>query len=483
MRSQPEPRPGKPGAAAGAWRPWIVWLLIVCIAIAAAVLGYLNNASVSLGNVFFESVMLAFATVGALIASRRAGNRIGWLLLGGTCLISFGGMALDYAVYTLLTAPRALPAGEWMLWVGAWARSLGFFTLVIFVPLVFPNGKLPSPRWRRVARFALGGAAVFTLVVMFSPTNQTELRLPPLANPLGIALAPNIYGPLNGISFLWIGAATILAAASVVIRFRRAVGEERQQLKWFAYAGVLAAIVFLIILIGVFLLSDAVMAAIGGTLFSLLLAGFPIAIGVAILKYRLYEIDLLINRTLVYLPLTAMLAGIFAASITLTQKLFVALTGEKSDAATVLTTLIVVAAFEPLKTGLQHLVDKRFKQPHKKFGSLAEQVRSVLQVIDEKEITGRLLDDAMKEFDADGGAVYLGGNGDLRVARTAGRWKGIAELAVPMIADGQEIGRIALGPRRHGVNYVDADRASLEEIGSLVARAIALSERKATAEE
>ncbi len=459
------------------WLVWSVWALTVVIIIAEEIFGYLNDPSLTLSAALYGLVLLAFATVGALIISRRAENRIGWLLAGGTFLLSLGGLALEYAVYTLLIAPRALPGGEWMLWFGGWVRSLGFFTLVIFVPLLFPNGRVPSPRWRRVAWLAVGDVVLATVVNIFAPTQEQELRLPPLPNPLGIIIPPNIYQPLNGISFVGLGILMLLVAASVVIRFRRAAGEERQQLKWFAYAGVVAAIIFAFILIGTFTLPDVVMTKIGGTLFSLLLAGFPIALGIAILKYRLYEIDLLINRTLVYVPLTAILAGIFSASITLTQKFFVAITGQTSDAATVFTTLIVVAAFEPLKSGLQTLVDKKFEQAPdaaKELKQFEDQVRAVVQVTRVDQLTRRLLETTVRAFDARGGAVYLGSDGNLQLAQSLGEWNGEVELAVPMSSAERavQLGVINLGARRNGAEYSARDRETLQQIANLVALAI-----------
>jgi GAF domain-containing protein len=367
-----------------------------------------------------------------------------------------------------------------MLWFGGWVRSIGFFTLIIFVPLLFPNGHLPSPRWRRVAWLAVAAVVLSAIVNIFAPTNQTELRLPPLPNPLAITVPPDTYGPLNGISFLGIGVVTLLVAASVVIHFRRAQGEERQQLKWFAYAGVLAAVVFVIILIGTFILPDAVMAKIGGTLFSLLLAGFPIAIGVAILKYRLYEIDLLINRTLVYVPLTAILAGIFAASITLSQKLFVALTGQQSDAATVLTTLIVVAAFDPLKLSLQSLVDKKFKEvpdPAKTLKAYNQQLQAVVQVFNADQTARRFLTEVTAAFDAQGGAVSLEQSGAAPRVITLGEWNGAAKAVAPLEIDGQKLGTVGLGARRNGAEYTSQDIQALQENAQIVAAAIALAKR------
>lgn len=472
-------------SAARRTTPWLAgttWLLSVAIIVAGGMLAFLNDRSASFGSIFYTLVLLAFATVGALVTLRHPENLIGWLLGWGTLLTSLGDLALEYAVYTLLTVPRSLPGGEWMLWFGAWIRSLGFFTLIVFVPLLFPDGRVPTARWRPFARFAVIAVVFFTIVIMLSPANQSELRLPPLPSPLGITILPGLYGPLTGLSFLGIAVSILGVAVSVIFRFRGSEGEEREQLKWFAYAGVLSAVVFAVILFGVFALPPDIMLRFGGVLFSILLAGFPIAIGIAILKYRLYEIDLLINRTLVYVPLTAILAGIFAASITLSQKLFVAITGEKSDAATVLTTLVVVALFEPLKTGLQRLVELRFKEPAntaKVWKAYGDELTTFAQMVDVEASLRRLLNEAVNAFGATGGRVEFQKDSHSLTLTSAVDWHGAPSLTIPLSGpkENVRIGTLSLGARRDGRDYSEKDRESLQATAAVVARVIAFTQR------
>jgi hypothetical protein len=201
----------------------------------------------------------------------------------------------------------------------------------------------------------------------------------------------------------------------------------------------------------------------------------PVTFGIAILRYRLWDIDILINRTLVYIPLTAILAGLFAATITLSQKLFVALTSEQSDFATVLTTLVVVAAFTPIKDRLQTLVDKRFKEssdPAQKMNVFGEQVRLRVSPVEAHQITRRLLEESVAAFDATGGAVYLETEGTLKLIHTAGEWKDEAKLSAPLETNGAKLGQIALGARRNGAEYSTKDREALEHIAAVVALAI-----------
>jgi hypothetical protein len=203
----------------------------------------------------------------------------------------------------------------------------------------------------------------------------------------------------------------------------------------------------------------------------------PLAFTFSILRYRLWEIDIILNRTLVYVPLTAVLTGLYSASITLSQKLFVAATGQKSDAAVVLTTLVMVSTFTPIKNSLQSIVDVRFKEatdPSKKMKALTEEVRSRIFHVDPLDITHRLLEEAIQVFEAKSGAIYWRKSGDLELLHAARDWDGDAQFSVPLIAvEGEAIlGMIALSGRRNGSEYIDRDRRALEEAAHEVALAI-----------
>jgi hypothetical protein len=220
--------------------------------------------------------------------------------------------------------------------------------------LLFPDGKLASGRWRPFAWFAAAAVVAGTLAAAFSPGPIRGIE--PIDNPLGIEGAPNLVVVLEALIFgLGLG-----AAASMFARLRRASGVERQQLKWFAYA--------VAVLVGGTILTNVVSNAMGvgwlrevGYLPTIVgLVGWPVAVGIAISRYRLYDIDILINRTLVYGSLTAALALVYFADIVLFQALLRALTGQESQLAVVVSTLAIAALFNPLRRRIQGFIDRSF---------------------------------------------------------------------------------------------------------------------------
>jgi hypothetical protein len=298
-------------------------------------------------------VIVAFSTVGSLVASRRPENLIGWLFCFGAFVWGLGELTLEYGVYALVTAPGSLPAGVWAAWFGAWARGMGGFFMVLFLLLLFPTGRLPTRRWRVVAWAAVGYVVLFTLVSWLSPTSQ-DFRLSSIPNPLGVDL--EVMSLLGGVLFLSLPLLLLASGAAVIVRFRRSRGDERQQIKWFAYA---VAVMVVLFTLGQSLgLTQVVRVA--PLVFAVPLAGLPVAAGIAILKYRLYDIDLIINRTLVYGSLTAMLVAVYFGGIIVLQRVFVALTGQQSTLAVVASTLLIAALFNPLRRRIQSFIDRRF---------------------------------------------------------------------------------------------------------------------------
>jgi hypothetical protein len=207
---------------------------------------------------------------------------------------------------------------------------------------------------------------------------------------------------------------------------------------------------------------------------------FAVSIGVAILRYHLWEIDLILRRTLVYVPLTAVLAGVLAVSTDMSTKFFVALTGGHSDAAAIVTTLIVVAAFDPVKKALQSIVDRGFKEAPdstKRLMAVQSQLHSYLQVADAPEMTQHTLEEAVAAFGAAGGAVYVNRKGEAQQAYATDKWNGDAKITVPFAREGAPAGRVELGARKDGSAYGETDRALLQQTMDLMARALALAER------
>jgi hypothetical protein len=218
------------GRMAG-WLAWSMWVLTVLAMALTLFLASLNEpVSSFLNTAVLSLLILAFSTVGALVASRRPENPIGWIFCFGALVWILGELALEYGVYALITAPDGLPAAEWIAWFGGWARGVGWFLIVAFLLLLFPTGRLPSPRWRPVLWGAVGYIAFFTLVIWLSPAS-IDLRLPFARNPLGLELEfMRLLLEVLQLTF------PLLVVAGGDRAFPQIKGGERQQLKWFAYA-------------------------------------------------------------------------------------------------------------------------------------------------------------------------------------------------------------------------------------------------------
>ena len=297
--------------------------------------------------------ILSFSTMGAVIASRRPDTPIGWLF----CAIGFvGGVRLlstEYAAYSLVAQSGMLPGAETLAWIASWlwVTDVGLYLLLA---LLFPNGRLLSARWQPFAGLIGVVVMIGTVAVALSPGPIRGLEL--IENPLGMEAFPNVAVLTEALLYV-LG---VVAVVSVLVRLRRSRGVERQQIKWFAYAGAVLATSTII----TYVLSEASslrwlgwVAFVPGMAGN---AGMPVAVGSAILRHRLYEIDLIINRTLVYGSLTAMLAALYFAGIVVLQRVFVILTGQKSTLAVVASTLLIATLFNSLRRRIQGFIDRRF---------------------------------------------------------------------------------------------------------------------------
>jgi hypothetical protein len=297
-----------------------------------------------------------FATVGAIVASRRPENPVGWLL----CLYGFAQsishFSAQYAIYALLAQPNSLPAGVAMAWVFSWLLPIIIGFSVFFI-LLFPTGGLPSRRWRWVAWLTVTFVLVGVILGAFS-SGPVE-GLGPIRNPLGIEGFSNVY---NSILFTMVPTFLLIAAASsVFMRLRRANGVERQQIKWFAYAAAATVIgLFLAYVIPTMIDTPLWFERASYAVLIAVIPAIPISIGIAILRYRLYDIDIIINRTLVYGSLTVTLAALYFGGIVVLQRVFVVLTGQQSTLAVVASTLLIAALFTPLRRRIQSFIDRRF---------------------------------------------------------------------------------------------------------------------------
>jgi hypothetical protein len=334
---------------------WAVSVVFVVISVVTLPLG--GNGPVT------ALVALSFATVGAILVSRLPGNSIGWLLAAGGLCFALGNGATGLGVYGLSTHPGSVPGAIWFAWLSEWiwAPAVGS---VVGLALVYPTGQLLSPRWRPVA---LGALLLFAILSVGTALGPWTDGMFPAQNPLAInggtlpapLAALPVLGSLLGLIAL---AVPLLSVGSLALRYRRAAGIERAQLKWFAAVVAISVPAFLV---STFLYQATGLAGVvgnvAGAVAYLGFALLPVAIGIAVLRYRLYEIDRLISRTISYGVLTAIVAGLFVGFILVFQAVLAPLT-RSNELAVAGSTLLAAALFQPLRRRVQRLVDRRFNR-------------------------------------------------------------------------------------------------------------------------
>jgi len=343
---------------------WVAWSML---AIYAAFMGVGMLLMVVNGDFQQEPVQqasltlafTAFMIVGAVVVAHRPGNAVGWIFSAIGLLAGSGLFAWQYAEYAYITRGGSLPGAMVAAWYNSWFWFPLFSLVSVFTLLLFPTGRLLSPRWRPVAFLAAATTVAIVVLNALAPTiglgEQITVR-----NPIGVAAIPDppadspVAAVLIGLLVVCTGAGVL----SLVLRFRRSQGVERQQLKWFTYA---SALMFLVLALGQ-LFGEA---AVGDVVDVLLGIGFilvPVAAGIAILRYRLYDIDRLINRTLVYGLLTALLGVVYAGAVLVLGQLFGGVTGDPPSWAVAGSTLTVAALFQPARRRIQQAVDRRFNR-------------------------------------------------------------------------------------------------------------------------
>src|ERR671921_574542 len=342
--------------------PWLAWSLCgLTLILVACVVAFEALYQVSFSGLSSLVFVVPSTLVGALVASRQPRNPVGWFFVVSATCWALNEATGRYAIYGLVIEPGSLPLAHLMAWPSTWMWEPAVLLIALFLPLYFPDGRLLSVRWRPVVWLALLFSVGFGVVFgALFPGEVDELSpgvggdLPGVVNPLGIEALRSLDRVTQIDIILPVLLITIVlcSVASLVVRFRRSSGEERQQMKWLTYA---AAAYFATLLLVMSLPVDSAWYRAVDLLSNLVVAGLPVAVGVAILKYRLYDIDLIINRTLVYGCLTLMLALVYFGSVTMTQAVFTALTGqeEQPQLAIVVSTLVIAALFNPLRQRIQ----------------------------------------------------------------------------------------------------------------------------------
>ena len=357
---------------------WAPWVLLGVYGALVAVAGTMALRGTTVSEPGLLVVMTAFAVVGTVLAARLPRNTIGWLCLGMSLAGASQSAARAYATHGLIADPGSLPGAQFAAWWVALMSTVGIVSLLMLLPLLFPTGRPPSPRWRPVLWLVLGLIVVGTLGSAFTPGPIGAA--PEFVNPVGLEILGKVPTPVAAVVgtvfILTFMAASLLSVASLVARYRHAGGPERQQLKWFFYTFLLAFGVFFVGSTAAGILSGGDPAATvkspqytawwsplytawWSVLFPATILTVPIAIGIAVLRYRLYDIDLIINRTLVYGALTAILAAAYVGAIALLQVVLQPFT-QGSQLAVAASTLAVAALFQPLRAQIQRAVDRRF---------------------------------------------------------------------------------------------------------------------------
>lgn len=341
------------------WSAWAV-LALILIEITGAVFLAAYGVGAGVGSIPTAIATVAFvlatAIVGTLIALRRPGHRIGWLLRVAAFGFATGALIVGYVQVAYVTRPGSLPVGPVLVLLGDWAFGLGFGISSTFLLLLFPTGHLPSPRWRVVGWMAATSMALLFVGLSLSSSAFEGL---PVENPYALESSSPLVLVLEGGGFYLLVAAILASVASLIVRYRRAVGEERQQLKWVAFG---------VVMLGLGIAGSVLWELINGSaelsddtenfVIAVSLTMVPISIGFAILRYRLYDIDRIISRTLSYGVLSVLLAGAYVGLVFVLRELL----PFEGGLPVAVSTLGVAAAFNPLRRRVQGFVDQRFNR-------------------------------------------------------------------------------------------------------------------------
>lgn len=339
---------------------WGVWLVTLVVWIAGVILFDVRSRQTGPGTMspytetLYFIIFWAFGTVGALIISRQPGNPLGWIFVGME-ITGVGADLQNYAIYALAHPAANLPGGSLVAWVSSIAGGPLLYCFIAAMLLLFPTGRPLSDRWR-LFLWSVLASVVCTLLSSLAPGPIHNFDYAKLPNPVGIPGTGGLLNLINVVGLVLGVGSAVAGAISLVIRLRRSTGEERQQIKWFVFAGAIMAFVSLS---GPVFWTSSRIGPAWAVVFAFGILTIPVASGFAILRYRLWDIDRIINRTLVYGALTTVLIGIYAGGVVLLQYLLDPIT-RHSDLAIALTTLAVAALFSPIRQRLQQLVDRRF---------------------------------------------------------------------------------------------------------------------------
>ncbi|MEO6797129.1 MAG: histidine kinase [Candidatus Dormibacter sp.] len=376
--------------------PSLAWIGggVVCLFVGAASVLALTNLPAfrdpQLIGSFGQAVIptLAIGLVGALIASRLPRNPVGWVMLAAALVNGLTALVFQYEVRTLLVARGSLPGVEWAAWFGSFVSGITYPGFVVLIMLFFPDGKLPSPRWRWLIWADVVVVAFNALFGVIDPTPIQAAGLPAVANPTGLPMFTGIESsPLGWVSFFGNIVLVLFAIGALVVRLRRARGDERQQVRWVAYALGITTFLNVMLTTSTLVLPPSPGGRVIGNVVANLLVvlGFgvavPGAIGLAILKYRLYDIDVVINRTVVFGALAAFITAVYVGIVVGIGSL-IGSQGQPNLALSILATALVAVAFQPVRERVQRLANRlvygKRATPYEVMADFAERMSETL---------------------------------------------------------------------------------------------------------
>jgi len=340
---------------------WVVFPLAVVLTLGSTYLSTLNRgpdvpgAAVVVVDTLLGLVGLGFIALGLLVVHRRPRNPVGWIIAGAGLTAGVSDFAERYAVYALYTDPGSIPGGEIMAWLSNWTFIPVIFAAPALLFLLFPDGKLLSRRWWPVVWIVILTTCATMVTSIFQPVLD-EAPFDGVANPLVVAPPRALLEALSFIGWPGMAASFLVAALAMILRLRRSRGVQRQQLKWMAAAAAVLPLASASGVVSYYLGYESIAGFLA--IFSIL----PIflAAGYAVLRYRLYDIDVLINRTLVYGPLTASLILVYFGGVASLQRLLAPVAGQGGQLAIVASTLAIAALFNPLRRRFQAFIDRLF---------------------------------------------------------------------------------------------------------------------------
>jgi signal transduction histidine kinase len=425
------------------WLAWGLWTLVFALLVFVFVLGALNDITLTAGELLLIALVLlatmTSSTVGALVASRQPRNPLGWLFLGLSLCVVLGVMGEDYPIYAIRTNPGSLPAPEWVLWVSGWTFGIAGAAVPLVI-LLFPSGSVPSRRWRPVPWLLVGGTLWALAWYAVEPRGLSPTPGLTVRNPVAIEGIRGLASPLITAGTIVAIVSAIACFVGLVLRFRRSRGDERQQLRWLAYVGAFSVVMFLALFASEPLLggSSAFEDILWGLFIASLMVGIPAACGIAILKYRLYDLDVVIKKTVVFAILASFVTLVYVG-------LVIGIGNLVTDAGTGFDVLvfgaiaIVALILQPLRHWARRLADRlvygKRATPYEVLSQFTERIGETLSV---EDVLTRMTNLITAGTGADRAEVWLRVGRELRLeAGSPAREVGDDRPRLPLGSEGE----------------------------------------------